>query len=53
MLWRIGMEQATLAKAFRPQDSNNEPATVLLERVRADRETNAAQPGRRRRGRGS
>ncbi|MGL5080102.1 MAG: restriction endonuclease subunit S [Microcoleaceae cyanobacterium] len=35
------LEQATLAKAFRgelvPQDPNDEPAAVLLERIRAER----------------
>ncbi|RFP53678.1 MAG: hypothetical protein BJG00_016950 [Limnothrix sp. CACIAM 69d] len=35
------LDQATLAKAFRgqlvPQDPNDEPASVLLERIRADR----------------
>jgi type I restriction enzyme S subunit len=45
------LDQANLAKAFRgelvPQDPNDEPASVLLERIRADR---AAQP-RARRGR--
>jgi type I restriction enzyme S subunit len=36
------LESAALAKAFRgeliPQDSNDEPASVLLERIRAERE---------------
>jgi type I restriction enzyme S subunit len=36
------LEQATLAKAFRgelvPQDPNDEPAAVLLERIRAERQ---------------
>ncbi len=36
------LEQATLAKAFRgelvPQDPNDEPASVLLERIRAERQ---------------
>ncbi len=39
------LEQATSAKAFRgelvPQDPNDEPASVLLERIRAERQ---AQP---------
>jgi type I restriction enzyme S subunit len=42
---RTRLEQATLAKAFRgelvPQNPSDEPASVLLERVRAERE---AQP---------
>jgi type I restriction enzyme S subunit len=36
------LEQATLAKAFRgelvPQDPNDEPASVLLEQIRAERQ---------------
>jgi type I restriction enzyme, S subunit len=44
------LDQATLAKAFRgqlvPQDPNDEPAAVLLERIRADR---AQQPTPRKR----
>jgi type I restriction enzyme, S subunit len=43
------LDQAVLAKAFRgelvPQDPNDEPASVLLERIRAER---TAQPTRRR-----
>jgi type I restriction enzyme, S subunit len=45
------LDQAILAKAFRgelvPQDLNDEPATALLERIRAERAKSAA-PGRRR-----
>jgi type I restriction enzyme S subunit len=44
------LDQAVLAKAFRgelvPQDPNDEPATVLLERIRAERA--AARPARER-----
>lgn len=47
-------EQALLAKAFRgelvPQDPNDEPASVLLERIRAER---AAAPERQRKPRSS
>jgi type I restriction enzyme S subunit len=36
------LDQSTLAKAFRgelvPQDPNDEPASVLLDRIRAERE---------------
>lgn len=43
------LEQATLSKAFRgelvPQDPNDEPASVLLDRIRAER---AGQPNTRR-----
>jgi len=46
------MEQAALAKAFRgelvPQDPTDEPASVLLDRIRAAR---ASEPDRPRRGR--
>lgn len=46
------LEHATLAKAFRgelvPQDPNDEPASVLLERIRAERATQP-QPKRQRR----
>lgn len=44
------LDQAVLSKAFRgelvPQDPNDEPASVLLERVRGDRKV-TAQPRRR------
>ena len=47
------LEQALLAKAFRgelvPQDPNNEPAAVLLERIREERAT--AGDGKAKRGR--
>lgn len=43
---------ALLAKAFRgelvPQDPNDEPASVLLERIRAERETRAKETGQHR-----
>ncbi|MBX3465529.1 MAG: restriction endonuclease subunit S [Planctomycetes bacterium] len=48
-------DQAILAKAFRgelvPQDPNDEPASVLLDRIRAERahETSTRKPSRRRR----
>ncbi len=49
------LEAAILAKAFRgelvPQDSNDEPASVLLERIRAQRAA-AAKPRRGRRAKG-
>jgi hypothetical protein len=39
------LDQAVLAKAFRgelvPQDPNDEPASVLLERIRAERQVTA------------
>jgi type I restriction enzyme S subunit len=47
------LDQANLAKAFRgelvPQDPNDEPASVLLERIRA---AQAEQPNKTRKGRG-
>jgi type I restriction enzyme S subunit len=40
------LDQAALAKAFRgelvPQDPNDEPASVLLERIRAERDVKAS-----------
>lgn len=49
-------EQAILAKAFRgelvPQDPNDEPASVLLDRIRADREA-SPEKGTGKRGRSS
>jgi len=45
-------EQAALTKAFSgelvPQDPNDEPASVLLERIRAEREAAASMPRQRR-----
>jgi type I restriction enzyme, S subunit len=45
------LDQAVLAKAFRgelvPQDPNDEPASNLLERIRAER---SAAPGKAKRG---
>jgi type I restriction enzyme S subunit len=47
------LDQAVLAKAFRgelvPQDPNDEPASVLLERIRAERAARQAPDGRGRR----
>ena len=48
-----GLDQAALAKAFRgglvPQDPNDEPASVLLERIRSERELefSTAKKGKR------
>lgn len=43
------LDQAVLAKAFRgelvPQDPNDEPASALLERIRAERPTASAPRG--------
>jgi type I restriction enzyme S subunit len=47
------LDQAVMAKAFRgelvPQDPNDEPASVLLERIRAGRATRGKPAARRRR----
>lgn len=41
------LEQSTLAKAFRgelvPQDPNDEPASILLERIQKERENQPKQ----------
>jgi type I restriction enzyme S subunit len=46
------LDQSLLSKAFRgelvPQDPNDEPASVLLERIRAEREAVASNPKQRR-----
>lgn len=45
------LDQTILAKAFRgelvPQEANDEPASVLLDRIRAERSAAPAKPGRR------
>ena len=42
------LDQSILAKAFRgelvPQDPNDEPASALLERIRAEREAQSTKP---------
>ena len=47
------LNQSILAKAFRgelvPQDPNDEPASVLLERIRAERSAASSVQGRARR----
>lgn len=44
------LEQSTLAKAFRgelvPQDPNDEPASILLERIQKERENQPKQKKR-------
>lgn len=51
------LDQAILAKAFRgelvPHDPNDEPASVLLERIRAERAADGPAPKRGRRPRGA
>ncbi len=47
------LDQAILSKAFRgdlmPQDPNDEPASMLLERIRAEREADGTKLQRRKR----
>jgi type I restriction enzyme S subunit len=47
------MDRTILAKAFRgelvPQDPNDEPASLLLDRIRSEREQDSARVGRSRR----
>ncbi len=51
------LDQSILAKAFRgelvPQDPNDEPASVLLERIRAEREAQSAKPRAKKKTQGS
>ena len=48
------LTQSILAKAFRgelvPQDPNDEPASVLLERIREERSKNQVNPQRKKTG---
>ena len=50
------LDQSILAKAFRgqlvPQDPNDEPASVLLERIRAEREKTQKKKGKGGKGKG-
>jgi type I restriction enzyme, S subunit len=49
----IRLRQAILAKAFSgqlvPQDPNDEPASILLERIRAERGTSKSKPAAKKR----
>jgi type I restriction enzyme S subunit len=49
----VAMESSILAKAFRgelaPQDPNDEPASTLIERLRASRQAGDGEPKRKRR----
>jgi type I restriction enzyme S subunit len=51
--WARALDQSILAKAFRgelvPQDPNDEPASVLLQRIRAEREAAGPAKTKRRR----